>query len=164
TPAARSRTARRDRAGAPAPRSRRVPRGRRRTAPSAKAVAAAIRRRSSGTAPSRPALPPRLGHREILERVELHVAARRVHTVELGAALDHALEEVDEIRLLERAIAERRAVRLRVVVGLAELLRARGGELRDADELAGGLLRFDGAVHLDDARALGAHLLRVGLG
>jgi hypothetical protein len=47
--------------------------------------------------------PPLLGGREILECVDLHVSAVRVDPMEHRAALDHVLEEVDEVRALEGA-------------------------------------------------------------
>jgi hypothetical protein len=71
---------------------------------------------------------------QVLQRVDLHVAAVRVHAMEHRALLDHPLEEVDQVGLGERPVAERLALRLGVVERFAQLARALGVELCDADE------------------------------
>src|SRR5579884_1562001 len=81
--------------------------------------------------------PPLLGARQVLARVDLHVPAVRVDAVERRPALDHVLEEVDEVRALEGApLAPRlaRVPRARLVEGGDDLARAVGGDLGDPDE------------------------------
>src|SRR5579883_111307 len=111
--------------------------------------------------------PPLLRACEVLAGVDLHVAAVRVDAMKLRAALDHVLKQVDEVRPLERpALAPRLAgmAAARLVEGRHELAGAFGGELGHADELAARLLRGDAPRQLDDALAVGAHLLAVALG
>src|SRR5262249_45750207 len=49
------------------------------------------------------ALPPAVAERGVLEGVDLHVSAVGVHAVHGLAALEHGGEEIDQVRLLERA-------------------------------------------------------------
>ena len=90
--------------------------------------------------------PPLRGARQVLLRVDLHVAAVRVDAVEGRAALEHLLEEIDEVRLLEGApLAPRLAgpLRLRLVEPGEQLAGAVGAEPGHADELAAGLVAVD---------------------
>src|SRR5262245_59120965 len=91
--------------------------------------------------PSSLPVPP--GVVAVLLGVDLDVPAGRVHRGERLARLDHVMEELNQIRLLERAgLAERAAGELRaaaVVVG-PEAGRPGGGELRQADVLTVGRL------------------------
>src|SRR4029078_6055867 len=87
----------------------------------------------------------------ILLRVNLHVTAGRFDGREWHTSLDHLLKEQDQVRLLERlGLAERLAgvLGLAAVVVFPERAGAGGGELRQADVLAVGLLGRNTAVNL----------------
>src|SRR5471032_2171902 len=83
-------------------------------------------------------LPQCLGEIHVFLRVDLAVLARRVGVTEGDAALDHVLEHVDQVRLLEDgrlAIGLVPVLCFAAMIEVAELPCARAAELGNADEL-----------------------------
>src|SRR5690606_5014303 len=115
---------------------------------------------------SRSLPPPALGEAEIFERVDLHVAAGRVFLVHLYALFQEVLQQIDQVRLLERSALTKLAAReplLRPVESVQQRSRSRGVDLHDADELSRSPVAVDPAAELQHALPVRPQLLGVRL-
>src|SRR5687768_13745206 len=108
--------------------------------------------------------PSFLSEVEVFLRVDLAVLTVCVGMTELHTLLDHVLEHVDQVRLLElRRFAIRLAPELALapVIVLAQKLPAACAEFRDADEFSGRLLVRNAAVHAQDPAILHQRFLGI---
>src|SRR5215207_5182487 len=124
-------------------------------------AAATIRPPTRGKASDRPAF---LREIQVFLRVDLAIAAGGVGVAEGHALLDHVLEEMDQVRLLEqRGFAVRPVPEFAppAVVVLPKKSGAPRAELGHTDEFAGGLLVRDSPLHALYASVGGDHLLGV---